>query len=264
MLFVLNSQGTPSIAKIVRIGLPLSIDNNSDDARFFVQQQYYDFLDREPDQGGWDFWTQQITTCIPDPNCVLVDKRASVSFEFFNSSEFQGSGYYVYRMYKGALATIPTFTQFMPDRGLVIGGPNLEAQKQAYADAFVLRSDFVQKYPLSMNGPTFIDALIATIFQTSSVDISDQRQNLINDYNTYGSRSRVVRQAIDDSRFQTAEYNRAFVMMEYYGYLRRNYDLPGFNFYLNNLNQSSDPNKYRNQIRGFITSSEYRRRWGKV
>ena len=155
MLFVLNSQGTPSIAKIIRMGLPLSIDNNSDDSRFFVQQHYYDFLDREPDQGGWDFWTQQLTTCIADPTCNLIDKRASVSYEFFNSAEFQNSGYFVYRMYRGALALIPTFSQFMPDRGQVIGGPNLEASKQAYADGFVLRPDFVQKYPLSMDGADF-------------------------------------------------------------------------------------------------------------
>ena len=37
--------------------------NAIDDARNFVRQHYHDFLGREPDVPGWDFWTDNITKC---------------------------------------------------------------------------------------------------------------------------------------------------------------------------------------------------------
>src|SRR6266536_2655674 len=37
--------------------------NPINDSNFFVHQNYYDFLNREPDQGGLDYWTHQITQC---------------------------------------------------------------------------------------------------------------------------------------------------------------------------------------------------------
>jgi Zn-dependent metalloprotease len=58
-----------------------------DDPRFFVRQHYLDFLNREPDQGGWDFWTGQITQCGADAACV-ARKRTDVSLAFMYSTEF--------------------------------------------------------------------------------------------------------------------------------------------------------------------------------
>jgi len=71
--------------------------NYIDDHSFFVAQQYRDFLGREPDQSGLNFWTGTITQCI-DPSyrqqgetyaqCV-VRKRVNVALAFWASTEFQ-------------------------------------------------------------------------------------------------------------------------------------------------------------------------------
>jgi hypothetical protein len=73
--------------------------NLIDDVRNFVRQHYHDFLNREPDASGWDFWTNQITSCGSDAQCAEV-RRIDVSASFFLSIEFQQSGYLVERFYK--------------------------------------------------------------------------------------------------------------------------------------------------------------------
>src|SRR6266480_6435712 len=67
--------------------------NPDDQACFFVQLHYYDFLSRFPDQGGWDFWTGQIMQCGSDPGCIH-SKRIDVSNAFFYELEYQQTGAY--------------------------------------------------------------------------------------------------------------------------------------------------------------------------
>jgi hypothetical protein len=78
-----------------------------------VRQQYLDFLDREPDAPGWDFWTNEITECSDasrrragetEERCV-DRKRVNTSGAFFLSEEYQATGYYVYRLNKGVLGS---------------------------------------------------------------------------------------------------------------------------------------------------------------
>src|SRR6185436_17391809 len=96
--------------------------NPIDDARFFVKQQYLDFLNRQADQAGEDFWTDNITKCN-DParrpagqtleQCTLR-QRETTSGAFFLSPEFQYTGYFIYRMYQGALGRQPKLSEFTP------------------------------------------------------------------------------------------------------------------------------------------------------
>src|SRR5256714_6539624 len=65
--------------------------NPIDDTRTFVRQQYHDFLNREPDESGLNFWVNQIESCGADPQCREV-KRINVSAAFFLSIEFQETG----------------------------------------------------------------------------------------------------------------------------------------------------------------------------
>ncbi|HEX8190360.1 MAG TPA: FG-GAP-like repeat-containing protein, partial [Pyrinomonadaceae bacterium] len=152
--------------------------NPIDEARFFVRQHYHDFLNREPDQSGWDFWTENITSCGADAQCREV-KRINVSAAFFLSIEFQETGYYVYRMYKAAYGdalspnvpgSVPVIrlNEFLPDtqqigQGVVVNVGNwqeqLEANKQAYALEFVRRPRFVGLYPMSMTAAQFVNRL---------------------------------------------------------------------------------------------------------
>jgi serine protease len=61
--------------------------NPVDDQLFFVRQHYYDFLRRQPDTDGWNYWTSQITQCGSDPTCI-DNKRVDVSLAFWYASEF--------------------------------------------------------------------------------------------------------------------------------------------------------------------------------
>jgi len=62
---------------------------------------------------------------------------------------------------------------------------------------------------------------------------SSQRASLIADWNANGSRARIVRMVADSSAFAQAQYNEAFVEMQYFGYLRRDPEQAGFDFWLN-------------------------------
>src|SRR5205085_6967335 len=88
--------------------------NPIDCAESFIRQQYLDFLNREPDTGGLDYWTTQITQCGADAACIHR-QRVGVSAAFFIELEFQETGYFVYRFYKASYSVRPTFAQFITD-----------------------------------------------------------------------------------------------------------------------------------------------------
>jgi hypothetical protein len=70
-----------------------------------------------------------------------------------------------------------------------------------------------------------------------------------------------VRAVADSSAFEAAERNGSFVLMQYFGYLHRDPDQAGYDFWLNVLN-NQDPNNYRGMVCAFITSAEYQLRFG--
>ncbi|HEV7860890.1 MAG TPA: FG-GAP-like repeat-containing protein [Pyrinomonadaceae bacterium] len=238
--------------------------NPLDTGIYFVRQQYLDFLGREPDEGGLNYWTTEIDRCGTDAVC-LSSRRIGVSAAFIIESEFQQTGSFVYRLYKGALGRQPLFTEFSADRSQVIGGTALEANKTNFADAFVQRPEFLQKYGNAAHAEAFVDLLIETMRQASGVDASGQRSSLIARYNTGGnihqSRSLVLQSLIENESFRQAEYNKAFVLMQYFGYLRRDPEQAGYDFWLNVLN-NREPNNYRGMVCSFITSAEYQDRFG--
>ncbi|HEY0078124.1 MAG TPA: TIGR03118 family protein [Pyrinomonadaceae bacterium] len=145
-----------------------STSNPIDQAQFFVRQQYLDFLNREPDPAGFNFWVNQITECGTNQACIEV-RRINVSAAFFLSIEFQETGFLVYRAHKAAFGTLPRYGQFMRDlqeisRGVVIGQPGaleqLEANKQAYFNELVTRPEFVGEYPSTQTNEQYVDKLL--------------------------------------------------------------------------------------------------------
>jgi hypothetical protein len=156
--------------------------------------------------------------------------------------------------------TRPTFVQFKTDRALVFEGDGLEARKQSFAAAWVQRPEFLAKYPASLSGSAFIDALLLTVQQNSGVNLSAQKASLLNDFNT-GGRARVVRSVADNATLAQAEFNAAFVLMQYFGYLQRNPDDGGYQFWLGILNDRV-PNNFRAMVCAFLTSAEYQQRFG--
>ena len=261
--------------------------NFIDDAQFFVGQHYRDFLNREADPDGLDFWTGEIFMCGSNPQCIEA-KRINDSASFFLSIEFQQTGYLVYRFYKAAYGNLPNapvpikLAEFLPDTQEI--GKNVivkqtgweqvvENNKQAFAIAFVQRQRFVSAYPTSLPPDTFADALFTNAGVTPS---SSDRALVIGEFgaatNTtdIGARARALRRIAENSTLAQQEFNRAFVLMQYFGYLRRNpndapegtLDFGGYNFWLNKLNSFNGNFTAAEMVKAFLSSSEYRRRFG--
>ena len=254
---------TPSLINSAQFNLltPSTID----DARNFVRQHYLDFLNRNPDTGGWDFWTGKITQCGLNAACIHAE-RIGVSAAFFIELEFQQTGYVVYRFYRAAYGTRTgaptranvTFQQFIADRAQLVGGPGLPASTITLANNFVARPEFKQAYPDTLSNAQFVNQLFDTAGLTPfTVD----RQLQIDAMNNNGkTRAQVLLDVIEISEFKTREYNPAFVLMQYFGYLRRNPDQNGYDFWLNILNSQS--NNFNGMVCSFLTSTEYQLRFG--
>jgi uncharacterized protein DUF4214 len=65
---------------------------------------------------------------------------------------------------------------------------------------------------------------------------------------------------IEEAGFLQAEYNRSFVLMQYFGYLQRDPDAAGYDFWLDVID-NREPNNYRGMVCAFVTSAEYQRRF---
>jgi hypothetical protein len=232
--------------------------NPDDDAAFFVRQHYLDFLSREPDAGGFAFWTTHITECGNDAACIR-SRRIGTSAEFFRSREFQESGFFVYRLYNAAFGRRPLYAEFVPDRSRVVGGPDLDANKTALANDFVQRAGFKQMYPDSLTKDQFVNKLFDT---AGLVPYTTERQQLITDMQNGKTRAQVLQDVIEIPAYKTREFNPAFVLMQYFGYLRRGADEGGYQFWLSVLN--NNPTNFRGMVCAFITSTEYQQRFSSV
>jgi len=113
-----------------------------------------------------------------------------------------------------------------------------------------------------MTRDQFVDAVITSMQVRSGMFMTGLRDGLISDYDN-GGRALVARHAAEAPMFVNAEYNRAFVLMEYFGYLRRGEDTNGYQFWLNVLNQGSG-NDYHGMVCSFLTSTEYQGRFSSV
>jgi hypothetical protein len=288
--------GDPAVATITIVDNDATQGTNPiDSAAFFVRQHYIDFLNREPDQSGLDFWTGQITSCGSDAACIEV-KRINVSAAFFLSIEFQQTGYLVERMYKvaygdangnsnlGGAHTIPVpvvrLNEFLQDtqrigQGVVVLAAGweqaLESNKQAYAGEFVLKSRFLTAFPNSLSPAQFVDKLNQNAGNVLSASERTTAINLFggaSDSSNTTARAQALRQVAEDQDLYTAEFNRAFVLSEFFGYLRRNpndpqdTDYSGYEFWLTKMIQFNGDYIAAEMVKAFISSSEYRQRFG--
>lgn len=283
---------------------------------FFVWEHYRDFLSRDPDVPGLNFWTGEITECndpakrLPGESVALCTerKRANTSAAFFLSPEFQNTGSFVVRVYWGTLGKLPNtpkascpslpegysgqcrplYNDYIADvskvtQGIVVNDqldPNvINANKHAFVDQFVNTAAFKVKYD-SLNNQQFVD----TLFQTTGINASaSDRAALVNGLSGVNgqaateTRSSVVFKVVDGTTTQAGgalvfnttygqafydkEFDDAFVFMEYLGYLRRNPDQGGFDFWLAKLKQYGNWQDAQ-MVLAFISSPEYKSRFG--
>jgi hypothetical protein len=263
-----------------------SQNNPIDSAPFFVRQHYMDFLNREPDAGGLSFWTSELEGCLQrvsagDKARCLDDKQANVSAAFFLSAEFQQTGYLVYCFYRISFPAssarprgMPRYREFLRDtqtmgQGVValVGDweRRLEQNKQVFAEEWVRRAEFLALYPESMSAESYVDALYAT---AGLKPTAQERQEALAEFaEASGARARVIRRVAENQRLKDSEYNAAFVLIQYFGYLRRNpddapdRDFAGFDFWLGKLNEFKGNYIDSEMVRSFIVSGEYRSRF---
>jgi hypothetical protein len=235
--------------------------NPIDDTNFFVTQQYRDFLNREPDAGGFAYWTGQINQCSTDRDC-LTRKRTDVSAAFFFEQEFQQTGSFIIRLYRAAFNRRPTYQEFIRDFGSLAGATSTAdnaARQTAFALSFTTRDEFRARFGTLSNND-FVDRL----YQTAGITITDaQRTQIISDLNTgVRSRAQVLTDVINNATFTARELKPTFVLTEYFGYLRRDPDEAGFQFWLSVL--ANDLSNYRVMVCAFLTSAEYQQRFGQA
>lgn len=117
---------------------------------------------------------------------------------------------------------------------------------------------FVSAYG-NLADDAYVDTLIS---HTGFTFTSGERDALvISLINRTSTRAAVLRQIAEDGRFVRAKFNQAFVMMEYFGYLRRDPDDSGYQFWLNKLNQFGGNFEQAEMVKAFIISGEYRDRF---
>ena len=260
-----------------------------DHSEFFVRQHYLDFLNRPADPSGLAFWTRNITDCGSNQSCTdsrLVDTSAA----FFLSIEFQKTGYLVERIYKTAFGdsqgsstlngqhtlSVPLvrFSGFITDTrtigsGVVVGEGDwqtlLKQNKDTFYANFVNRQDFVEKYPLMILPAAYVQQLN----QNAGNPLSATELAALIDEHTANTKNRaqVLSQIAEHQNLVNAELNRAFVLMQYFGYLRRNpnvgpdSDYTGYDFWLTKLNQFNGDFRAAEMVKAFITSTEYQQRF---
>ena len=250
------------------------VSNQIDATQFFVAQQYRDFLSREPDPAGQSFWEGNVGECGVDPTCVEV-RRVNVSAAFFLSIEFQETGFYLLRAQRAAFgrrsadSTRLSFASFLPDaralgEGVVVGQGDwrarLDLNKQAYAERVVAGAEFNARFPASQTGPEFVSALYASAGVQPSQAETDEAVVAFGSGGTAG-RAAALRKVAESGSLTRAEFNPSFVLMEYFGYLRRDPDESGYQFWLSKLNQFGGNYIDAEMVKAFISSDEYRARF---
>jgi hypothetical protein len=233
-----------------------STTNPIDGTQFFVRQQYLDFLSREPDSAGFNAWVNLLNSCAPgNTSC----DRVTVSQSFFGSAEFQSRGLFIIRVYRAAYGRDPLYGEFMGDLSRLNGATPDEstALRAAFPADFTQRNEFHASLDALLNAP-YVDKLISN----AGVTISN-RDQLVADLNLgVKTRADVLNDIVGNPNFvnNVPAFNRAFVLTEYFGYLRRNPETAGLNAWLTYLN--AHPGDFRTMVNGFVNSAEYRLRFG--
>jgi|GEM_PF-3281451 len=230
---------------------------------FFVRQQYLDFLSREPEPAGFNAWVNVMRQCAFEGNfgpgktgSDATCDRIMVSSSFFRSQEFQLKGFFVYRFYKASLGRQPTYEEFLRDMSNVSGETDAEvnARREAFADLWVSRTDF-RALMETVSNADYVDQLAAR----AGITIAN-REALVNDLNAgRRTRAQALRAVVDSPELFDREFNPAFVLIQYFGYLQRDPDPEGYESWLEQLNATGD---FRTMIFGFLYSREYISRFG--
>lgn len=239
---------------------------------FFIRQQYVDFLGRVAEPAGFQFWNNRMNNCPAGQVCDRID----TSMRFFQSDEFQARGFFLYRLFDAVLGYKPYYDWFVTLMSRFNGTHTVTEQRQIKDDflrEFVMGNDFklVYRQYLSLDGLTATDpaGLVNAICAKAGVTPSS-KQTLIDNLQ---SGAKDVAHTVEDfintpeiSGVGTKFYDRGFITMQYFGYLRRDPDQAGFDFWQSQLIGPNAPHRgdYRFMVGGFLQSDEYNFRFALI
>jgi hypothetical protein len=242
-----------------------------------------DFLNREPDNGGLQFYVNILAGCGSDEECIRAT-RGALSANFFRSPEFGGRGGYVANLFNIVIGQRPKtvaelsdptkverphYPEFIADLGTLIGtDAEVNVKKSQLAAAWLGRPEVQAILPNSLTNQQFVQKLGST----AGVTLANESTLIANLNNGSQTRAQVLR-AIAESNEVTMKFElKNFVTMQYIGHLRREpedcHGSPdpancGYIFHYNRFGSGLDLHQIENLLtRGFIESPEYRRRFG--
>jgi Matrixin len=262
-----NSGETAYVPGAITIdpGVVSAVANPVDDFRFFITQQYADLTGREPDQSIVDKLNAQLSQCGARADCLRA-RRLDISTSLLVENELPATGVFLHGLYSAALGRSPLFAEFESARAAIVNQKSeLEGVRMALATGIVERPEFKRRYPLTMKPAEFVDSIIASLVQSTGVDLGAERSLLISLLDDASNgRAIVLTRLAADQRVVDANYNGALVLFQYFTHLRRNPDEAGYNAWVNTLKSKPlrDPDAARSVVCNFVSSAEYQNRFG--
>ena len=244
-----------------------AVSNPVDDARFFINQHYLDLTGREANQAVMEKLSAQLSQCNGKLDC-LRSRRVDVSTAVLLENDLPAMGGFLHGLYTAGLGRRPKFTEFEIDRAaLASQNGEVDFNRMAFIHAFVQRPEFKRRYAAAMKSSDFVDAVLVSVMQNSSVDLASMRTELIAlADDPVAGRATVLARVIGQQSVIDAQYYQAFILSHYFGYLRRDPDESGYTTWLTFIKNKPlrDADTARSVTCGFLNSSEYQERFGLV
>jgi hypothetical protein len=232
-----STDGGGEGSTVVRSGLPSATDTQ------FVNQQYMDFLGREPDSEGLTYWVTGLD------NGSL--QRSDLVNAFVFSDEFQEKVAPVSRLYQAYFLRIPDTSGLSYWINEKLNGTSLDTISEAFAGS----SEFQDRY-----GSVDNSAYTSLVYNNVLGRAPDQSglDFWTNSLNAGASRGSVMTGFSESIEYKDASLNQIRVIAFYYGMLRRAPDQAGFDFWVGVLNNGGSA---LDLINGFLDATEYQSRF---
>lgn len=211
----------------------------------FVRQVYRDFLNREADQGGLDYWVSQLSTG--------ARTRAAVVEQYLLSPEFGEKVAPVARLYFAYFLRIPDYGGLMYWVGEYASG---NRTLNDISDFFASSSEFQTTYS-SLDNARFVDLIYINLFNRTPDP--DGRAYWISELDA-GNRTRggVMTFFSDSPEYRELMAHKIYVTMTYIGLLRRAPEQGGFDYWVGRMGQGDSG---QGLIDLFLASQEYAARF---
>jgi hypothetical protein len=220
--------------------------DSATESAIFVRQQYMDFLDREPDPGGFAAWVNALDSGLP---------MASLIEAFMDSGEFRSRGKFIAQVYLGILGRDAEHGGFRGWLGAVLAGASREQIVQGFLDS----GEFQINFGGNLTNGQFVERMYNNVLLRSSdpegfngwVQVLNSGQL---------TRAQVALGFLDSTEFQnlTVSQNRVDISLLYFDMLRRGADAGGFSDWVGALNAGVP---LTSVIDGFLSSPEYQFRF---